>query len=151
MTWVGRLVVWAGTALILIGSAHDGGQAAGSSQYAIPLDQLKTVERAALLGDATAAHRLAGYDLLCGNSERGREEAFWTEIAAQNGHPTSQYNLGCRLSYSRSPRDVLRSRFWLEKARANGNASAKKLLAAMDRGEWPLPTAVLDSVEAPPE
>ncbi len=149
MTSMVRLLVGAGAALALVGSAHDGGQAPRPSRYAIPVDQLQVVERAALLGDAAAAQRLAGYDLLFGKSEGGREEAFWTEIAAQNGFVVSQYNLGYRLSCSRSPRDVLRSRFWLERARASGSKDAKRLLAEMDRGEWPLPAAVLDSAQPP--
>ncbi len=140
-----------GASLVMVGSEYGRAQSPNQSPFAIPAEQIGAVERAALLGDADAARRLVGYDLLFGESEGGREMLFWTEIAAQNGDAAAEYSLGYRMSCGRSARDVLRSRFWLAKARDHGNESAKRLLASMDRGEWPLSPTALDQGQQPPE
>ncbi|HXH11320.1 MAG TPA: hypothetical protein VNP04_16355 [Alphaproteobacteria bacterium] len=98
----------------------------GVHSLIIPEAELPSLKHEALKGSPDAAFRLSLYY----ESVRldFKEGLFWTQIAAENGHPSGQYNYGFRLRNDPDPRNRLRARFWLERAAENGVSLAVDLL-----------------------
>jgi TPR repeat protein len=70
---------------------------------------------------------LAKYHSQCGRDETA---AQWYTKAAEQGHPESQYTLGCLYRKgSGVPKDETQSMFWYQKAAGNGDPSAQNTLA----------------------
>jgi hypothetical protein len=98
----------------------------GVHSLIIPDVELPKLEREALKGSPDAAFRLYRYH----QSVRldFKEGLFWAQIAAENGHPVGQYNLGFLWRNDPDPRNRLRARFWLERAAEKGDSLAVDLL-----------------------
>jgi TPR repeat protein len=94
--------------------------------------ELSKLEREALLGDAKAAYQLLGKTALAGGGTS--DSSYWLEVAAENGHPIAQYNLGAKLLGSVDPRDQVRSEYWLSRAAQSGDRSAAELLKQIRKG-----------------
>ena len=120
--------------------APAGASSADESRYQIPPDQVAKVEREALLGDAKAAHRLFGRAALSGAPVDSKETTFWLTVAAENGHPVAQYNLGAMLLGRADRREQVRAEYWLARAAKAGDESAARLLKRLRKGELPRPT-----------
>jgi hypothetical protein len=115
------------------------GGAADDARAISPADQAK-LERQALLGDAKAAYRLLGNAALGSTPGAGAapgtgDASFWLAVAAENGHPIAQYNLGAMLLGHADPRDRVRAEYWLALAAKAGDTSAAELLKRVRKGE----------------
>ncbi|HWD68232.1 MAG TPA: hypothetical protein VG227_09755 [Caulobacteraceae bacterium] len=112
-----------------IGGAHV--VISGNGDLNIPADRLKAVQESALKGSGAAAHRLAMYYTYVKSDHVSG--THWETIAAENGSPIAMSSLGTRLEIERkSPDDDIRARFWLERAKAAGNVTAKKKLEVLN-------------------
>lgn len=80
--------------------------------------ELERFRTAGLSGDGAAAEKVADYYgfILMSVSD----ELHWRTIAAEDGDPTAEYNLGVRLSDPSPHYDNARAIFWLKRARAAG-------------------------------
>jgi len=107
--------------------------AAGEQSQSAPAEVAK-LERQALLGDAKAAFRLL-QSTAAGKSGVNPEAALWLTIAAENGHPIAQYNLGAKLLGGADPRDRVRAEYWLSRAAKAGDESAAQLLKRVRKGQ----------------
>ncbi len=106
-----------------------------TTSTSFPAGDLAKLERQALLGDAKAAYRLLGNAALAGKPGTNDDTAFWLAIAAENGHPIAQYNLGAKLLGEADPRDRVRAEYWLSRAAKAGDASAAQLLKRVRKGQ----------------
>jgi TPR repeat protein len=74
--------------------------------------------------DVRAAYRLYTYYLF---SENGMPEAMhWLRVAAEEGYPLAEYNLGALLRESDSSQDKKEARLWLAKAAKDGVTTPTK-------------------------
>ncbi len=96
--------------------------------FDIPKDELLILERKSFAGNAESAFRLSRYYAMANVNKS--EELYWTTIAAENGSPFGEYNLGFNLIYSNNTDEInkLRAIFWLKKAQAHGVELATSLL-----------------------
>jgi hypothetical protein len=133
VSWLGPIV--AGTALVV--HAIGGQTQDAHSRVWISPGEMPKVQQAALLGDADAARRLAGNALVFGESDSGSEMRFWTDVGAENGDPTAQYNRGARLLCQADRRDRVRAEFWLARAKQAGHAEAARQLDLVRNGQNP--------------
>lgn len=103
----------------------------GVHSLIIPEAELASLEHEALQGSPDAAFRLHRYY----QSVRldFKEGLFWAQIAAENGHPVGQYNLGFILRNDPDPRNRLRARFCLDRAADNGVSLAIDLLKELSK------------------
>jgi TPR repeat protein len=132
-------LLWrAGVACVVLTTAGAAGVGAGESVRRISPGERAKAEREALLGDAKAAYRLLGDSATAGNAE---DTAFWLEVAAENGHPIAQYNLGAKLLGSADPRLQVRAEYWLSRAAKAGDRAAEQLLRKWRKGELKAPPA----------
>jgi TPR repeat protein len=107
--------------------------AADDSRAISPAERAK-LEQQALLGDAKAAYRLLGNAALAAAPGAG-DASFWLAVAAENGHPIAQYNLGAMLLGHADARERVRAEYWLARAAKAGDASAAQLLKRVRKGE----------------
>jgi TPR repeat protein len=122
----------AGMACIVLANVAAAAASAGEPARRMPAAELVKLAREALLGDAKAAYRLLGDAALAGNTA---DTTFWLEVAAENGHPIAQYNLGAKLLGNADPRDQVRAEYWLSRAARAGDRSAERLLKQLRKGE----------------
>jgi TPR repeat protein len=101
----------------------------GNSGFEIPEADQPKLEKMARSGDQDAALRLAAYYTWSFGAESGRVRKFyWLQIAAENGSPMGEYNLGFALSLGGPSQDLTRARFWLKKAHRDGVSPAASVL-----------------------
>jgi len=122
-------------AVVLVAWAAARWSGADEGRYRIPPNDVAKLEREALLGDAKAAYRLLGNAALSGAAGTASDARFWLTVAAENGHPVAQYNLGAMLLGHADPRDQVRAEYWLSRAARSGDASAALLLKRVRKGE----------------
>ena len=81
------------------------------------------LEGQALDGSAEAAYRVVMHYNLRGPAAE-MDQVFWTQIAAENGHPTGQYAYAWRLNNqgraASDPRLLRRACYWFREASRNG-------------------------------
>lgn len=99
--------------------------------YNLSDTEFKVLQAKGLQGDPEAALRLSLYYDLCKRDYK--EGHFWKMIAAENGHPTGQYNYGFDLSQDSDPRNRQRAKFWLKHAAAKGVKEAQSLLKELEK------------------
>jgi TPR repeat protein len=84
----------------------------------LPRQEIPGLKVKALSGDGVAAEKLArfyGFVLMS-----SADEYYWATVAAEDGNPKSEYNLGVLLSSDTKHQNRTRAIFWLERARAAG-------------------------------
>jgi len=87
-------------------------------------EQLKKLEARAVNHDAKAAFHLYTYYLF---AEDGMAKAmYWLRVAANDGYPQAEYNLGAFLKQSSSSRDQKEAEVWLAKAAKDGVTTPTK-------------------------
>lgn len=111
------------------------GSVADEGEHRIPPNEVMKLEREALLGDAKAAYRLLGEAALSGTAGAIGDARFWLTVAAENGHPAAQYNLGAMLLGQADARERLRAEYWLSRAARSGDGSASRLLKRVRKGD----------------
>lgn len=98
----------------------------GNQAYVLSGDEIRALQDQALKGSPESALRLhLFYEFVRLDFA---ESLHWVRIAAENGDPVGQYNLGFKLRNDPDPRNRIRARFWLERAAKNGDSLAAKLL-----------------------
>jgi hypothetical protein len=108
----------------------------GGESFAIPDDQIPTFKMNALLGNPEAAHKLTLYYRWFHVNRT--DELYWTTIAAENGSPDGEYDLGFVLAEDPSQKNIRRAEFWLNKAKAAGVMLAASLLDELTKsGDLP--------------
>lgn len=101
------------------------------NDLAIPENDLPHLENEAIEGSPDAALRLHLYyevahvDL--------KKSLFWARIAAENGSPVGQYDLGLKLQNNPDSRSRKRGNFWLKRAAENGHERALELINKLPR------------------
>jgi TPR repeat protein len=83
------------------------------------------LEKAAVMGSAEAAHKLATYYAMIRFDFRKAE--YWTEIRVENGDRNARYDLGIYLSDDDDLLSHDRARFWLNQVVADGPPDLSKL------------------------
>jgi len=109
----------------------------------IPKEELPQLNREALLGSQEAAFRLSRFHEFVKLDYKSSE--YWISIAAENGHPVSQYNYAFFLSSDRlakvlgrdsaeeRERDRQRAVYWYRMAARNGVEEAVRALRKTDQ------------------
>jgi len=100
------------------------------SVYDLSESEFKILQDQALKGAPEPAFRLFLFYNFCKRDYK--ESNFWIIIAAENGHPTGEYNLAFRLKDDPDPRNRKRARFWLERAAQKGDKDAKEQLKKLN-------------------
>lgn len=77
----------------------------------------------ALAGDRKAALQCTDHYL-----KDPKPRRYWEQIAAENGDPIAQYNFAMTLLSGKNPLERKRAIYWLQKAAAQGDASASEAL-----------------------
>jgi TPR repeat protein len=108
-------------------SNPNGGADIQGGQISMPSkEDLPSLRVQAMQGSAAAAMRLSLWHMTVMEKE---DDLFWTRIAAENGSAVAQYNLALKLlADQKSDLNMIRAKFWLEKAAANGDQYAKEKL-----------------------
>jgi hypothetical protein len=90
----------------------------GNADLDIPDAERSTLEKSALLGDASAAFRLYKYsDYVTFDHTNAR---YWLQIAAENGDVAAMHILGRRLLHDTDHNNKIRGRYWSDLADKNG-------------------------------
>jgi TPR repeat protein len=97
----------------------------------IPMAERPKLEAKALAGDGDAAIKLATFYELIPMSDK--DGTYWYTIAAEDGSPVGEYNLGFMLSNGGRDYNNMRAIFWLNKAKADGVKEAAVLLDIMSK------------------
>jgi TPR repeat protein len=91
----------------------------GNAVFAIPPDQMRPLQEAALAGLGEAAYRIAQFHFML---TLDLNEGFrWMAISAENGFIRGMYALGFYLMVLPRRQDKIRARYWLEKVSRNGD------------------------------
>ncbi|WP_363799099.1 hypothetical protein ABU614_03390 [Lysobacter firmicutimachus] len=114
--------IWIVTAFLVFSTPVSGRAAGGQETNNMPVSNC--LKEKALMGDPGAA-KLCAEDNLKGDRNLVR---YWTQVAAENGDPVSQYNFAMILLGKKSRHDRLRAIFWLKKSSQNGFVLAKQVL-----------------------
>lgn len=98
----------------------------------ISSEKLNIFKNDALSGSGAAAHKLASFYYFV---KRDRAMGlYWETIAAEDGNPMAMASLGFHMAVEEKGHQTdLRARFWLERAKAAGESTAKVELDALDR------------------
>ena len=103
--------------------------------YNLTDEEREVLEKKSFDGDAAASFRLYEYYSL---SNPNLEKEFqYLEVAATQGHPIAQYNLGCLMTRIRGPYtpwyDLDKAIYWMEKSAKNGDKEAKRNLPKLKK------------------
>jgi TPR repeat protein len=105
----------------------------GNDDLVIPENELPAVREQALRGSGEAAKKLSSYyDFVKMDYAAG---LYWATIGAENGDAVEMYNVGVSLAHEQGRENDIRSRFWLERAKAAGSTLAEKKLRELDAKE----------------
>jgi TPR repeat protein len=104
----------------------------GNGDLQIPQNQIPLLEDKALRGSGDAAHKLASfYFFVKSNRAAG---LYWETISAENGNSLAMCSLGSyMIAEKKGYKTDLRARFWIERAKKAGIATAILLLRQLDR------------------
>jgi TPR repeat protein len=97
----------------------------------IPEATIRQTEKEALAGSGIAAFRLFDYYEIV--NVDGMKSLYWATISAENGYPGGMYALGFKLAKERDNNSRIRARYWLEKAKVNGERLADDILKRLDK------------------
>jgi TPR repeat protein len=98
----------------------------GNSGFEIPAGEIPGLEKDALAGGAQSAYRLSVYYGLSQNNNE--KQLYWLTIAAENGSPAGEYNLGFELAHLGGLQNTVRAIFWLKRAKRDGEPLAEGYL-----------------------
>lgn len=99
----------------------------------IPEDQIEATQAVALSGSGPAAFKLFDYyEMVAVDKEKS---LYWATISAENNYPKGMYALGFKLARERDYKAKIRARYWLEKAKKNGETLANDILKELDKSE----------------
>lgn len=97
----------------------------------IPANEIDTVKSDALNGSGASAYRLYSYyEIVSVNREKSM---YWATISAENGFPAGMYAVGFRLAQEADWESRIRARYWLKKAKNNGEPLADDILKELDK------------------
>ena len=118
-------------ATILLASVQVGSSAMESKGDSVSAhmprhEELGTLKRQAMAGSGNAALSVALWHMKFPDGNDTDET--WTRIAAENGSPAGQFNLGLIYARDQNPLSQLRARYWLERAEKSGNPRAREEL-----------------------
>ena len=140
---IGYLLGWGDPCIAQVSSNKP---STGGAEFVIPDVEIPILERDALSGGVEEAVKLwlyysfAHVDL--------QKYFYWLTIAAENGSPISQYNLGTLLSQGAAQKSIvmgvtisqdadqkgkMRARYWLKKAEQSGISGASEQLERLDK------------------
>ena len=96
----------------------------------IPEEQIEATKEEALSGSGPAAFKLFDYYEIV--SVDRAKSLYWATIAAENDYPPGMYSLGFKLAKENDRLSRIRARYWLEKAKKNGEPLAGDILKELD-------------------
>ena len=97
----------------------------------IPTEEIDVVKSDALNGSGASAFRLYNYyEIVSVNREKSM---YWATISAENDFPAGMYALGFKLAQEAGKESKMRARYWLKKAKNNGEPLADDVLRELDK------------------
>jgi hypothetical protein len=92
-------------------------------------EEILEFKRQALLGSDKAANKVAGY---YSDTRNYSESLHWLNISAENGSVEAMVFLADSLNNSNIPEDILRAKFWMERAGRGGAKQAGHLMQKIE-------------------
>lgn len=89
-----------------------------NSGLIIPESEIQGLKIAALKGSGEAARKLGNHYAF--GVYDPKEEAYWTQIGAENRDPVSEFNYGTDLQADPDPMAQIRAKYWRAKAKIDG-------------------------------